>query len=507
MRPASRGKAWPRVCRLLLVLPLLWGTAHATERAPARAAVVVGANAAMGRRAALRYAHEDARRMAEVLTQLGDFPAEQVQVLLDPDPGQVLSVLDARLKELGRLPGETLLLFYYSGHADQHALYPGGRALPLEALRQRLAGSGATVRLGIIDACRGGGWTQAKGLEQEPAPFEVKLPLELRSEGSALIASSSGLENAHEAEVLEGSFFTHHLVAGLRGAADQTGDGEVSLQEAFSYAKEFTVRDTALLGRGPQHPSFDLNLRGRDDLPLTRVDASGNRLVLRQTKGPLQVMRASTGTQVLEIPEGRRTSWLGLGPGRYLIVRREEGGETFAREVVLTAGQTLVVDESSLTGVPSPVLARKLLDVERPPRRRVLSAMFVPIYDKDRPALGIEFEHTLGTRWSIAPSANISFAGDFGTVLVGRFFMSGQAPEGFFLGPLCAFHRTKTVHEGAIFHRSNFILGGTIGYAHIVGSRLLLSASLNTGATILDGDELGFWEWVNTAHMRVGFAF
>jgi hypothetical protein len=84
----------------------------------------------------------------------------------------------------------------------------------------------------------------------------VQVPLELSGEGSVLIASSSGLERAHESEGLLGSYFTHHFVAGLRGAADPRGDGIVTVTDAFAYAKERTVRDTAAVASEPQHPSF-----------------------------------------------------------------------------------------------------------------------------------------------------------------------------------------------------------------------------------------------------------
>ena len=140
-------------------------------------------------------------------------------MLKDPSPETVLATLDRELATLRADGGDSLLLFYYSGHADGAALYPAGQPLLFAALRTRLESSAATVRLGIIDACNGGGWTGAKGLHAAP-PFAVQVPLELAGEGSVLIASSSGSESAHESEVLLGSYFTHHLVAGLRGAAD-----------------------------------------------------------------------------------------------------------------------------------------------------------------------------------------------------------------------------------------------------------------------------------------------
>ena len=54
----------------------------------------------------------------------------------------------------------------------------------------------------------------------------------------------AGLEEAHESELLRSSFFTHHWIAGLRGAADRDADGLVTLGEAFDYAKGLTVRDS-----------------------------------------------------------------------------------------------------------------------------------------------------------------------------------------------------------------------------------------------------------------------
>ncbi|NMO16920.1 caspase family protein [Pyxidicoccus fallax] len=398
--------------------------------APARRAVVVGSNGAAPGQPSLRYAHEDARRMAEVLVQVGEFRPEHVQVLTDPTPEVLLKAMDQQLAALRNEPGDTLLLFYYSGHADQRFLYPGGRRLELEAVRQRVDTPVATVRLGIIDACRGGGWTQAKGLRPDPEPFEVQVPMVLRSEGSVLIASSSGLENAHEAETLRGSFFTHHLVAALRGAADQSGDGEVSVVEAFNYAREHTVRDTVLLGIAPQHPSFDLKLRGRADLPLTHVASAGSLLKLKQVRGPLRVMQSSSGGQVLELEQGERQAVLALPPGRYLVVRKSEDASLHAREVTLREGETVTLEEASLEPVDSSILARK----GSAPPRRTLSLSLFPSGEFMGEAFGVEFEHALGKRFSVAVAPYLDNAGTFGGMLSGRLFAVGHAPSGFWLG-------------------------------------------------------------------------
>jgi hypothetical protein len=326
-------------------LVLLVGTV-ASAAEPRRVAVIVGANRGALGRDSLRYSYRDAQQMADVLVQVGQFAPADVHVLQDPEPDDVVALLDQQLSALAATSGESMLLFYYSGHADTGALYPGGKALPFGSLRARLDNRAATVRIGIIDACSGGGWTGAKELRPAP-PFVVDVPLELSGEGSVLIASSSGVEQAHESERLLGSFFTHHLVAGLRGAADPRGAGVVTVADAFAYAKERTVRDTAAVSTEPQHPSFFMNLRGRADLPLARVASSSTLMELEENEGPLQVIHLGTGLVLLEVPAGRRTVKLSVPAGRYLVRRRSERG-TWTQEIGVDSGRTVVVREQDL---------------------------------------------------------------------------------------------------------------------------------------------------------------
>jgi hypothetical protein len=320
---------------------------------PHRIAVLVGANQPGPGRRALQHAHHDAELMAEVLAAVGRFPADHIHVLRDPAPDDVLALLRTSAAEL-RHP-DSLLYFYYSGHADEQSLYPAGKPLPLAALRAALDATGASVRLGLVDACRGGAWTRTKGLVPD-APFEV--PVNLGNEGSVLIASSSGLESAHESDALQGSFFTHHFVAGLRGAADKSENGEVTLSEAFEYAKERTVRDTAQVAREPQHPSYAVNLRGRQDLVLSQLATSSSALLLAQDTGPLDLIQLDTGLTVLELAPGSRRVRLALRPGRYLVRRTSPNGNS-TREVAIVAGGEVTIAEGDLVLRGAPPLAAK----------------------------------------------------------------------------------------------------------------------------------------------------
>src|SRR2546427_189950 len=127
-------------------LLLIAATALATAGAePHRVAVVVGANRGALGRADLRYSYRDAKSVADALVQVGQFAPANVHVLQDPDPALVISTLDRELGNLRAAGGESLLLFYYSGHADEAALYPAGRPLRSEGLRSWLGSEPSAI--------------------------------------------------------------------------------------------------------------------------------------------------------------------------------------------------------------------------------------------------------------------------------------------------------------------------------------------------------------------------
>ena len=344
----------------IAILMLLLAMAHPTSAEPPRAmrriAVIVGANDPAPGRQALRYAHTDAQLMADVLERVGRFAKADIQVLLEPHPGDIQSALDRAARDVQTSGGDALLFFYYSGHSDGQQVFPHGEALALSELRAAIARSTARVRVAVLDTCRGGSWTRTKGLSVGPPldPFDLS---NITTEGTALLSSSSGLENAHETAAMKGSFFTHHVAAGLLGAADKSGDGNVTLQEVFDYAKERTVRDSARMAATTQHPSFDMQLRGRQDIVLGHIAASPSALVIQQSNA-LEVIHLASGVTVAETPAGRSQLRLALVPGRY-VVRRVADGRVYSKEVDVPAGATVSLAEEQLQITGNEKLALK----------------------------------------------------------------------------------------------------------------------------------------------------
>ena len=70
----------------------------------------------------------------------------------------------------------------------------------------------------------------------------------LAGRGRYLIASCDDGQVSVEAERWGHGLFTHHLLAGLRGAGDRDGDGRVGVAEFFEYVSEAVERDARVLG-------------------------------------------------------------------------------------------------------------------------------------------------------------------------------------------------------------------------------------------------------------------
>ena len=234
-------------------------------------ALVVGDNEGGAGQQPLRFAEDDARRVAEVLVEIGHYPAGDVRVLLRPGAAQLLGAVDdiAARARAGAERGEpTQVLFYYSGHARANAVNLGPEELALTTLRDRLRAVPSTITIVILDACQSGSFSRVKGAE--PAgDFSYNSVAGITQRGLAVMASSTAEELSQESDELKGSYFTHHLVTGLRGAGDADQDGRVSLDEAYRYAYRRTLASTARTQVGEQHVTLETDLAGQGEIPVT----------------------------------------------------------------------------------------------------------------------------------------------------------------------------------------------------------------------------------------------
>jgi hypothetical protein len=327
-----------------------------------RFGVFVGNDRGASGEVELRYAEADADKVQATLTDLGGFRPENTLLLRGEDAGTVsraLIAMNERVRAARSSGHDALLLVYYSGHADADALHLGDSRLESRVVEQLVKGSSAEVRLLVIDACRSGRLTRAKGGRIAPqVAIHVSEPL--ASEGLVVLTSSSASEDSQESDEIRGSFFTHHLVSGLLGAADVDGDGRVSLVEVYRYAYEQTLRVTSGT-LAVQHPSFRYDVRGQGELILTRTRAgSGKRgwLTLPAARGYLVFAGSRSGPLAAEVPDGATSRTISLPAGRYFLRGR---APTYLVEgdVVVERGAVRTVSERELARLDYGRLVRK----------------------------------------------------------------------------------------------------------------------------------------------------
>jgi hypothetical protein len=309
-----------------------------------RFVLVAGANSGGADRPTLRYATTDADRFAKVLVDLGGVGAADTIVLKEPkvrDLVQALDRLNQRVIDARRQAGpggRTEVLVYYSGHADDKGLMLGDDRYSYRTLRDRLDDIPADVRIAVLDACASGAFTRLKGGKSRQ-PFLVDPATSMK--GYAFLTSSAETEAAQESDHLRASYFTYYLVSGLRGAADMSGDGRVTLNEAYQFAFNETLGRTVSTQGGAQHPSYDINLSGAGDVTMTDIRQTTASLVLAEPLDGRVFVKDGHQQLVVELYKqpGRAVN-LALEPGAY-EVRIERQNEAWLAKTQLVDGQRL----------------------------------------------------------------------------------------------------------------------------------------------------------------------
>lgn len=337
-----------RVTLGVLVLIAASAFGRHAEGAPARVALVVGNNVADSSRARLRYAEADAQEVRSVLEGLGG--VTRTVSLLDSSARGLDQAFDELERELAGGHDEVTFLFFYSGHADEGAILMRDSRYEFDRLRDRLAQMPARLVVAMVDACYAGHLTRGKGGVPVPITDVDLRDVEGQLRGNVFISSTAPGEAAQESDALGASFFTHYLVSALRGAADDSGDGQVSLDEAYRFVYRHTLDRTKSTLLGPQHPSYRFEVEGQGDLVLSWLEAGRSYIVLPAGTSGRYFLRPSRGGVVTaevekELPGPLR---IAVAPGRY-EVSRVRGAYEHVQELEVEAGEERVVDEGQMT--------------------------------------------------------------------------------------------------------------------------------------------------------------
>jgi hypothetical protein len=312
----------------------------------ARYALLVGNSTAQGNYAQLKYVQNDIKSLKEILGDFCGFDKQHIVTLYNGTPED----LERSMNGLGEQMAGTkdnMFLFYYSGHADVSSLKMGAADYPLATLKQKLSGFPSDMRIGIFDACQSGSFTRIKGgTLSEPFLFKD----DGKTKGQVILCSSSINENAQESDALGNSIFTFHFVNALRGSGDLSGDGRVTLSEAYQYSYNHTLSSTAGSSGGTQHPSYQFRIQGEGDIVLADLNISSQGILLPPgVSGDITILSVNNIVVADLTKENNSGIMIALSPGAYRIIN----GRADSRRYEATAS----VKESAIVKVGNDMFA------------------------------------------------------------------------------------------------------------------------------------------------------
>ncbi|MBN1898395.1 MAG: caspase family protein [Spirochaetes bacterium] len=313
-----------------------------------RLAIFVGANYGGPDRKKLKYAISDAREVERVFKEMGGILSSDEVLLIEPKKRELVKEIEnfqAKVDELKEKHNRMEFIFYYSGHSDEEGILLGREKFYYQDLKNKIKGIKADMNIVILDSCSSGALTRVKG-GKKYAPFLVDSSIDVK--GYAILTSSSSEEVSQESDRIGGSFFTHYLVSGLRGAADNTGDGRVTLNEVYQYTYHETLAKTEKTISGPQHPNYDIQMTGSGDVIITDVKENSAGLILMKDSYGKYYIRNERERLVAEINKQKgKTVEIGLEPGEYSIAL-ERNKNYYTGIVDLDEGMFLKLNDRSL---------------------------------------------------------------------------------------------------------------------------------------------------------------
>jgi hypothetical protein len=320
-----------------------------------RFGLFVGSNNGGDERVMLAYAARDARGISDVMTEMGGIQQGNSLMLEDPskrelnDGFAILRNLIAGAKTDAR---RVEFMVYYSGHSDEQGLLLGGDHYGYRELRDNITGMDSDVNIAILDSCSSGAFTRLKGgTRQSPFLFDESV----NTKGHAFLTSSSEDEAAQESDSIGGSFFTHYLVSALRGAADSTRDGMVTLNEAYTYAFSETLARTATTLAGPQHASHEISLTGSGELILTDLRVSSAGIVLDENVRGRMFIKDQDGRMVAEVrKEAGVALTLAVPSGRYTVTL-DDGDALFGSSLSVSGASKVDLDLDGFSPIEAEV--------------------------------------------------------------------------------------------------------------------------------------------------------
>jgi YVTN family beta-propeller protein len=168
---------------------------------------------------------------------------------------------------------DDLTLLYFTGHGlkdDDGRLYLATSntrrdsllftSLPAEQLDYAMEGCASRQKVLVLDCCYSGAFPAGRGVKADTAVHAIE---KFQGRGRTVLTASDSTQYSFEGDRVHGSatqsVFTRYLVEGLRdGSADLDGDGDITVDELYSYVHDRVVEEMP-----QQRPKKQSDVEGR----------------------------------------------------------------------------------------------------------------------------------------------------------------------------------------------------------------------------------------------------
>lgn len=232
-------------------------------------AVVVGV-ASYDHMPVLRYTDDDAYRFYAFLKSLegGALPDRQIRILIDEEATRS-NILEALNGIFSQAAENDVVLFYFSGHGLNGSFLP----IDFDGYNNKLLHTDvaevfqktkAKYKLCLADACHSGSILAMRSGEVETTLSKYYKTLSKSIGGTALLMSSKSDETSLESSGLRQGVFSHFLIRGLKGEADEDKNRIISIQELYDFVyknvRTYTGNRQSPLIKGTYDPRMPVGI-------------------------------------------------------------------------------------------------------------------------------------------------------------------------------------------------------------------------------------------------------
>lgn len=265
----------------------------------------------------LKYTINDVRQLAETLHSRGGYDKSRILEITDDDADPkrrpLRQELMATVGEWLKKPGpDDRIVVYFTGHGFRDAdgkmylapldIDPSNAAtsgISVEWLREQIAACRAEFKLLVLDACHAG---SEKDVEKDASLAPELLGEPFRNlEGVVTLASSKAEQKSQIWFDKQQSLFSYYLVQGLKGHADKDNNGQVDIDELYSFVFRNVAQTANARFSRPQTP-----------VRIIRTGVTGEPVVVKLQPQGLRQILADMAETLADAIEERKLPKVGI---------------------------------------------------------------------------------------------------------------------------------------------------------------------------------------------------